>query len=633
MKLRHICVLVIFFLAITYPDVVTPSDTYRSPVFPKDLYQSEHIILFDKNKDLSVEELETTVVDPFTIIVSGSVLIFKKYASAKVLSVGFKYLQMFTSNAEKIKKLWTTVDIIRKATNNVNDIIENYQINTLMQMSNNELADYCNHLGGGMVSTPDARLNTWGENYMFGYFHSNFRNMGFFNPDSNYEGVVCVAAPEINNEAEVLQYNATLNAGEDQFIPLDGNTLAESRFILHNSNNSYDIIIDRVKYPLGHHSTGRYSLNNLNGLQNGRRIPPSGFAEEDFPYVFNFEQNNESETSLDITVTMTPVDTYEKKYYLEDYMGTYGRFEVGERVANESINLTASGENILLQSDFNAIPSGLYENIGYRLYSNCRIGTSIRTSNRDDFSCVTISISPTWDDYENVKQIGVFQGNNIGEVRYFSYVEDSPTDWPRDTETEIVDVTNPATGQTWMDRNLGASRAATSPTDEQAYGDLYQWGRAADGHQKRTSSTTSELSSSDLPGHGNFILATGEPYSWRDRDHQNYNLWQRVSKVNNPCPPGYRLPTLEEWRAEVKSWSSNDSNGAFASPLKLPTAGARGMMRGRISPFPDGYYWSATADSGPWILQFRNKLDRIPAMAQPMRQFEAYGFSVRCIKD
>lgn len=37
----------------------------------------------------------------------------------------------------------------------------------------------------------------------------------------------------------------------------------------------------------------------------------------------------------------------------------------------------------------------------------------------------------------------------------------------RDTTTEIVDVTNPATGQTWMDRNLGASRAATSPTDEQ----------------------------------------------------------------------------------------------------------------------------------------------------------------------
>ena len=35
-------------------------------------------------------------------------------------------------------------------------------------------------------------------------------------------------------------------------------------------------------------------------------------------------------------------------------------------------------------------------------------------------------------------------------------------------DTEVVDVTNPATGRTWMDRNLGASRAAMSSTDAQA---------------------------------------------------------------------------------------------------------------------------------------------------------------------
>lgn len=45
--------------------------------------------------------------------------------------------------------------------------------------------------------------------------------------------------------------------------------------------------------------------------------------------------------------------------------------------------------------------------------------------------------------------------------------------------TTVVDVTNPTTGKTWMDRNLGASQAATSSTDDLAYGDLYQWGRRA----------------------------------------------------------------------------------------------------------------------------------------------------------
>jgi hypothetical protein len=51
------------------------------------------------------------------------------------------------------------------------------------------------------------------------------------------------------------------------------------------------------------------------------------------------------------------------------------------------------------------------------------------------------------------------------------------------TGTTIVDVTNSTTGKTWMDRNLGASRQATSSTDYLAYGALFQWGRAADGHE------------------------------------------------------------------------------------------------------------------------------------------------------
>lgn len=49
--------------------------------------------------------------------------------------------------------------------------------------------------------------------------------------------------------------------------------------------------------------------------------------------------------------------------------------------------------------------------------------------------------------------------------------------------TAIVDVSNPFTGDTWMDRNLGANRAATSFNDSESYGHLFQWGRFADGHQ------------------------------------------------------------------------------------------------------------------------------------------------------
>jgi hypothetical protein len=124
-------------------------------------------------------------------------------------------------------------------------------------------------------------------------------------------------------------------------------------------------------------------------------------------------------------------------------------------------------------------------------------------------------------------------------------------------------VTNPATGKTWMDRNLGASQVATSSTDANAYGDLYQWGRGSDGHQCRNSPNTSTLSSTDQPGHGSFIFS---PSDWRSP--QNGNLWQGLSGINNPCPSGYRLPTEAELNSERLSWISNNAAGAFASPLK-----------------------------------------------------------------
>jgi len=113
-----------------------------------------------------------------------------------------------------------------------------------------------------------------------------------------------------------------------------------------------------------------------------------------------------------------------------------------------------------------------------------------------------------------------------------TYVNGVPT-W-LGTGAGTNDVFNPTTGRVWMDRNLGASQVATSSTDAASYGDLYQWGRGNDGHQSRTSGTTTTLSSSNSPGHGNFILAPSSPYDWRNP--QNDNLWQGVSGVNTVYP-------------------------------------------------------------------------------------------------
>jgi uncharacterized protein (TIGR02145 family) len=198
------------------------------------------------------------------------------------------------------------------------------------------------------------------------------------------------------------------------------------------------------------------------------------------------------------------------------------------------------------------------------------------------------------------------------------------------TPTEVVEVTNPTTGKTWMDRNLGASQAATSSTDADSYGDLYQWGRGADGHQCRNSSTTETLSSTDQPVHGDFIIDTGGGGYWRSP--QNGNLWQGVNGINNPCTSGYRLPTEAEWEEERLSWSSNNSAGAIATPLKLPMAGYRDYWYGSLTVVGfSGYYWCSSVSGGvfPRSLNFSSSAAEFNVNVN----YQALGYPVRCIKD
>lgn len=188
------------------------------------------------------------------------------------------------------------------------------------------------------------------------------------------------------------------------------------------------------------------------------------------------------------------------------------------------------------------------------------------------------------------------------------------------------EVLSTSTGRIWMDRNLGATRVATKSADAQAYGDLYQWGRDADGHQKRNSGTTSSLSNSNTPGHGNFIVTSSSPFDWRSP--QDNDLWQGVNGANNPCPSGFRLPTESEWNVEMQSWSNSNATGAFSSPLKLPTAGNR-LNSGAFEHVDLwGHYWSSTLKgSNPRRLNF--DIGSVYSFSVN----RASGNSVRCIKD
>jgi hypothetical protein len=192
-------------------------------------------------------------------------------------------------------------------------------------------------------------------------------------------------------------------------------------------------------------------------------------------------------------------------------------------------------------------------------------------------------------------------------------------------QAAIVPVTSALTGKTWMDRNLGASRVATSSTDPQAFGDLYQWGRRADGHQCRNSATTTVLSSSDTPNNSAFIIGSSVTGDWRNP--QNTNLWQGNNGVNNPCPSGYRLPTRSEFETEIQSWTTKNNLGAFSSPLKLPVAGYRDYENGLILSNVGSYWTSQTSGTGSISVDFN------VSSAQLFNSARGYGSSIRCIKN
>ena len=179
-------------------------------------------------------------------------------------------------------------------------------------------------------------------------------------------------------------------------------------------------------------------------------------------------------------------------------------------------------------------------------------------------------------------------------------------------------VTSTLTTKVWMDRNLGATQAATSITDAASFGDLYQWGRAKDGHQIRTSSTAAGPVNAGSEG-SNFITGS----DWLSS--QDNNRWQTVGGENSPCPSGYRIPSRDEFDNELLSLTAN----TFNSILKLPATGYRHHTDGAIDEVgTHGHYWTRNTTgtrarfvyltSGSYTINSGNR---------------ANAKSVRCIRD
>ena len=203
-------------------------------------------------------------------------------------------------------------------------------------------------------------------------------------------------------------------------------------------------------------------------------------------------------------------------------------------------------------------------------------------------------------------------------------------------------------GKIWLNNNLGAHYAninhasfnpaqqATGATDHLAYGSFFQWGRKGDGHEliTYTNATTGTAvngttsANSDAPADALFILEPDSPYDWRSS--KDNTLWATEASETNPCPVGFRVPTLTEQNTLVTAASITNSASAASSTLKFTVPGRRNFSNGAlfyVGTFGD--YWSSSV-SGTTNASGRHFSS---GGASTFSSFRADGFTVRCLKD
>jgi len=190
-------------------------------------------------------------------------------------------------------------------------------------------------------------------------------------------------------------------------------------------------------------------------------------------------------------------------------------------------------------------------------------------------------------------------------------------------------VTSPYTAKIWLDRNLGASQVCTAFDDRDCYGDYYQWGRNADGHEDSASaSTATKATDVTTVGHGNFITVNGFG-DWASVDTDEGLIrsanWSKADG-SSVCPIGFRVPSPSEVEEEILDKGVKD----FSNFLKLPFTGFRISSNGLASEDDMGFIWSTTA--GIQITSTKGWVFSSDSTEQTDLQ-RFVGASVRCIQD
>lgn len=192
-------------------------------------------------------------------------------------------------------------------------------------------------------------------------------------------------------------------------------------------------------------------------------------------------------------------------------------------------------------------------------------------------------------------------------------------------------------GNVWLQQNLGSSKVAEQINDETSYGDIFQWGRWDDGHQKRNSTTAAIPTPNNPLG----VAANTSNYytgTWWSPNNPT-DKWEAATPTQasdiNGCDPckaigqGWKIPNEAEWAAIVLSENIANPTSAITSNLKLPGTGYRSNTNGNYTFVGQrGYYWSSTPSSTGGKYLYIGSISANASAGAPRGQ----GAALRCMK-
>ena len=243
----------------------------------------------------------------------------------------------------------------------------------------------------------------------------------------------------------------------------------------------------------------------------------------------------------------------------------------------------------------------------------------------------------------------------------------------------VTDAPQPMTyenGAVFMDRNLGAVESAAGSTN--AYGLYYQWGRKDPFYFGLTTETSAEAFREALarttvnPAYAahtwNFDSHTATAAEAAAHPLTFYNaqgtvaadwlsssdatLWGEAKTLNDPCPPGYKVPSIGAWEnlssgrnyvEEVSAWDAEHFGMTYTyggHTAWYPAQGYRNYSSGAIvglrsSTGGSGAYWSSSASGAKArYLFFKKPLSSGSGALNPdLDKERSYGYTVRCCRE